>query len=74
MNHILHERLDNSEKLEDIKAGLKSMDELLHIEYRLIECVVKKSWIKTVGLDGGDAQVETIVTTKAIFPNPKDYK
>jgi len=69
---MLKRRLKNQKTVKEIKIGLKSMNELYRKEYKLIECQIKKSWIKTLGIDGGTAEVETAVTNKAIFPDPKE--
>ncbi len=46
-------------------------EELIHEKYVLIECLIKKSWVTTIGTDGGAQEAITIVTKKAIFPEVK---
>lgn len=54
-----------------ISAHLALWKNVLRDNYVVIACHIKKSWITTIGVDGVNGDSVTIVTKKAIFPDPK---
>ena len=67
----LNERLADRQMREKIKSNMDDMKEIVHDKYAVIECIVKKSWVTAIGVDGGSQEAITVVAKKAIFPEVK---
>lgn len=56
-------------KIKDLKRKWKLNPDVFQGPYKVIECVVKKSWITATGEDGLNCELKAVVvTSKAIFP------
>ena len=70
--NLVRERFENTKKNRRVHADMRNKNELVRSRYKIIECRIKKSWVTAMGIDGVDGEDITVVTKKAIFPNPKD--
>ena len=71
---LVRRRSKDTKANKSVRANMREANELLRKEYKVIECRIKKSWVTAIGVDGIDGEDITIVTKKAIFPDPKDAK
>ena len=55
----------------ELEENFRQKDEIIRTEFKVIPCRIKKSWITAIGLDGREDSQVTVVTKKAIFPDPK---
>jgi hypothetical protein len=71
---LIRRRFKLQKTNKTVRSNMRKANELVRNEYKVIECRIKKSWVTAVGVDGVDSDSITIVTNKAIFPDPKDAK